>query len=167
MANPLILTLDIATRTGWALGRLGETPRHGSIRLAPAGSSNGAIGCGLLRWAMDFLALERPDAVYYEVPIDPRHMGGGTNFATTRILVGLPFLAETIFEARGIFKVHEVEVQKVRKHFTGEARPKNKKAAVIASCRARDWRPVDDNAADALAIWSFATDREQRLLGAA
>lgn len=165
MTPPLVLALDIATRTGWAAGRHGEAPRHGSIRLAPPGSSNGAIGCGLLRWMTDFLALERPDAVYYEVPIDPRHMGGGTRFATTRILVGLPFLAETIFEACGVFRVYEVGVQQVRKQFLGEARPKNKKAAVISACHKRDWRPVDDNAADALAIWSFATNHERKLRG--
>lgn len=153
---PSILALDIATRTGFAFGRPGEFPRSGSVRLAPQGASNGMIGRGMLRWLTDFLAVNPVGALYYEVPLDPRHMGNKTNFATARVLLGLPFLVETIAEARGIFKLREAGVQDVRKHFVGEARPKDKKAAVLARCRQLRWAPEDDNAGDALALWDFA-----------
>lgn len=151
-----ILALDIATRSGWAFGRPGEIPSSGSIRLAPSGSSNGAIGRGMLRWLTDFITVNNPDMIYYEVPLDPRHKGGQTTFATARILLGLPFLVETISEARGVFKLREAGVQDVRKYFVGQARPKDKKQAVIARCRELGWKAEDDNAADALALWSFA-----------
>lgn len=85
-----ILSLDIATVTGFAFGRPGEPPISGSIRLAPSGSGNGAIGRGMLRWLTDFITVNSPDLIYYEVPIDPRHMGKSTTFATARILLGLP-----------------------------------------------------------------------------
>ena len=151
-----ILALDIASRTGWAFGVSGELPKSGSVRLAPSGSSNAAIGRGMLRWLTDFISVNPPDVIYYEVPLDPRHMGRKTTFATARILLGLPFLVETIAEARGIFKLREVGVQDVRKYFVGEARPKDKKSAVLARCRQLGWRAADDNAADALAVWAFA-----------
>lgn len=151
-----ILALDIAIRTGFAFGRTGEYPRSGSVRLAPPGSSNGTIGRGMLRWLTDFITVSKPGMIYYEVPLDPRHMGKKTTFATARILLGLPFLVETIAEARGIFKLREAGVQDVRKHFCGTPRPKDKKAAVLARCRQLRWNPEDDNAADALALWDFA-----------
>lgn len=151
-----ILSLDVATRMGWAFGSPGSFPRSGSEQLAPAGASNGTIGRGLLRWLADFITVSRPAMIYYEVPMDPRHMGGKTTFATARILLGLPFLVETIAEARGIFKLREAGVQDVRKHFCGEARPRDKKAAVLARCRQLGWAPSDHNAADALALWDFA-----------
>lgn len=153
---PTILSLDIATRAGWAFGRPGEYPRSGSVRLAPPGSSNGTIGRGMLRWLTDFITVNQPSMIYYEVPLDPRHMGKKTTFATARILLGLPFLVETVAEARGIFKLREAGVQDVRKHFCGTPRPADKKAAVLARCRQLGWRPEDDNAADALALWDFA-----------
>lgn len=151
-----ILALDIATTTGWAFGRPGDIPRSGSVRLAPPGSSNGAIGRGMLRFLTDFISVEKPDQIYYEVPLDPRHMGAKTTFKTARILLGLPFLVETIAEARGIFRLREAGVQDVRKYFVGTPRPKDKKAAVQTQCRVLGWKPVDDNAADALALWAFA-----------
>lgn len=157
---PEILALDIATRTGFAFGRPGELPRSGSIRLAPPGSSNGAIGRGMMRWLADFLKVSQPDVIYYEVPLDPRHMGRKTTFKTARILLGLPFLVETISEARGVYKLREAGVQDVRKHFCGNARPKDKKQAVLARCRQLGWQPEDDNAADALALWDFACAKE-------
>lgn len=153
---PSILALDIATRAGWAFARPGEYPLSGSVRLAPPGSSNGTIGRGMLRWLTDFITVNKPGMIYYEVPLDPRHMGRKTTFATARILLGLPFLVETIAEARGIFKLREAGVQDVRKHFCGTPRPKDKKQAVLARCRQLGWKPEDDNAADALALWDFA-----------
>ena len=151
-----ILALDIASRTGWAFGRPGELPKSGSVRLAPPGSSNGTVGRGMLRWLADFLSAESPNALYYEVPIDPRHMGSKTNFKTARLLIGLPFLVEAIAEARGLFYQREAGVQNVRKHFVGTPRPKDKKQSVLARCRLLGWKPEDDNAADALALWDFA-----------
>lgn len=156
IAKQSILALDIATRMGFAFGRPGETPVSGSIRLASGGSTNGAKGRGMTRWLIPFLREHKPDLIYYEVPIDPRHMGKKTTFATARILLGLPFLLETLAEEMGVFDLYEVGVQDVRKHFLGVARPKEKKAAVMARCRELGWPPVDDNAGDALALWDFA-----------
>lgn len=151
-----ILALDIATNLGFAFGEPGSIPESGSIRLAPSGSSNGTIGRGLLRWLTAFITEHAPSMIYYEVPLDPRHMGPKTTFATARILLGLPFLVETVAEARGIFKLREVGVQDVRGFFVGQRRPKDKKEAVLARCRLLGWKPDDDNAADALAVWAFA-----------
>ena len=157
-----ILALDIATVTGWAFGAPGSVPRAGTIRWADVGSSNAAVGCGVLRWVSDFTKLNKVDAVYFEAPFDPRVMGKKTNFNTTRLLVGLPFLIETLFEAKGIEIIREASVGDVRKHFLGKApRGDEGKAQVQLRCRQLGWKFDSADAADALAVWSFGCAVEE------
>lgn len=157
MSAPAILALDVATTSGWAYGRPGEVPRSGTIRFAPAGSTNARVGCGALRWFTDFLKLNPVDAVFYEAPFDPRHMGGKTNFSTTRTLVGLPFLIDTMCEAKGIARLREVTVGDARKHFLGRGvRGDKGKDEVQQRCAQLGWRFDSPDAADACAVWSFA-----------
>ena len=152
-----ILALDIATVTGWAYGTPGSVPRLGTQRWAPPSSSNADVGCGVLRWASDFLKMNPVDVLYFEAPFDPRVMGKRTNFNTTRILVGLPFLIETLFAARNIATIREVPVAAVRKHFLGKnPRGEEGKKEVQRRCRQLGWRFDSDDAADAGAVWAYA-----------
>lgn len=151
-----ILALDIASRTGWAFGRPGELPRAGSVRLAPPGSDIGLVGMGLIRWMRDFTQLEKVDALYIEAPVNPAFMRGKTSWETALMLISLFGIACATAEGLGIFRRRRANVQDVRRHFVGESRPKDKKQAVIARCRQLGWKASDDNAADALALWSFA-----------
>jgi len=163
MSKPLprILALDIATHFGWAYGIPGETPRGGAKRFAVAGASNGLIGRGCLNWFVEFLKVSPVDALYFEAPFDPRQMGDRTTFATARVLIGLPFLIETLAEAKSIFRVRECMVGDVRKHFTGRnARGDDGKASVQLQCRALGWSFSNDNEADAKAVWSYACSIE-------
>jgi hypothetical protein len=57
--NPRILALDLASRTGWAVGvPSDEKPRSGSLRFAREGASMGAVFAGCRQWLNDFLATE-------------------------------------------------------------------------------------------------------------
>ena len=157
MKDGPILALDLATATGWAYGAPGSVPRSGTIRFASPGATCGEVGCGLMRWLSDFLAVCLVSKVYFEAPFDPRHMGNKTNFNTTRILVGIPFLLETLLDAKGIMHVREVTVGDVRKHFLGKDRRGDEgKTQVQAKCRTLGWDFDSADAADALAVWSFA-----------
>lgn len=162
MSDEAILALDLARITGWAYGRPGEVPRTGSKELAPAGSGNGTVGRGLLRWMTGFLEVSPAKTVYIEAPLDPRHMGKKSNMATARQLLGLCFLAETIAEAKGIYRVREAGVQDVREIFVGKRRPEDGKEAVQRRCRQLGWEISDDNAADAAALFAFACHVEAR-----
>lgn len=156
MGAEWILALDVATTTGWAYGQPGSVPRASTIRFAPEGADNGAVGCGAMRWLADFLKMNQVDAVYYEAPFDPRHMGDKTTFSTTRVLVGLPFLLDTLLSAKSI-KVREVLVADARKHFLGRGvRGEEGKKQVQARCRQLGWRFDSPDAADACAVWAFA-----------
>lgn len=154
---PRILALDIATQTGWAYGVPGEVPRAGTIRFASPGSSCGAAGCGMMRWFADFLRVNPVDRLYFEAPFDPRHMGNKTNMATARLLLGLAFHIEALATAKGIPVIRETDVADVRKHFLGKnPRGDEGKPQVQRQCRTLGWKFDSPDAADALAVWSYA-----------
>lgn len=152
-----ILFLDIAGLLGWAYGRPGMAPRSGSIRVAKQGRSHGESGTTFMLWFTDFLKVNDVAALYYEAPLDPRFVGAKTNLSTSRLLLGLPFLLETLAHAKSVYPVREVTIHDARKHFIGRSpRGEQGKAEVQTMCRSLRWNFADDNAADALCGWSFA-----------
>lgn len=155
-----ILALDLARRMGWAYGVPGTLPTCGSVTLGPPGAEIDEIGSAFVRWLTDFKKLSPVEILYIEAPASPSHMAGRTNATTLFNLIGLFGLACVIGRMSGIRKRRAVPVQQVRKHFVGTARPADKKRAVIARCQQLGWKPEDDNAADALALWDFACAKE-------
>lgn len=159
MSNlPIILGLDVASTTGWACGRPGDLPVSGTVRFAPAGSSHGKVGVEVMKWLRDIYAAYNFDMVYYEAPFDPRKMGMKTTMATSRMLLGIPFLLETLLYAKEVYRVREMTVSDVRKHFLGGINPRGDagKLAVQTRCRQIGWHFNSPDAADALAVWDAA-----------
>jgi hypothetical protein len=154
MDDPRILSLDLALRAGWAMGRvLDRTPTFGSVRLAAPGASMGAIFANCRKWLSTF---DGVDIAVFESPMQPSFMSGHTNATTIRILMGIAAIAEEHFFSRGV-DVREAQVREVRRHFLGSNKHKRvaAKALTISACRRLGWNPPDDNAADALALWHF------------
>jgi hypothetical protein len=153
-----VLFLDLATQTGWAEGVPAGQPRYGSIRLAPQGATTSEIFGGLIRFLGQRLQAFPPSLVVFEAPMTPANMGGHTNIRTIRVLIGLVAVAEGVCNRMGV-PVKEVTVGDVRQHFIGTRRLKSAEAkrAVIKQCRMLGYDPSDDNAADALAGWHYAT----------
>lgn len=157
-AAKLILALDLATRTGFARGRIGEQPMCGSIRLAGKGASHGAIGSGLVRWLGEELAKERPDILVLEAPLPAFAKRGMRNANADRILSGLCFLAEAVAHCRGIYDVREASSSAVRSYFVGSVHCTREQAKswTITRCKSLGWlESADDDAADACALWSY------------
>lgn len=163
--NGSVLFLDIATTLGWCQGVPGGKPASGSLRLAPVGADHDAIHGGMVKWLMERLRSDAPpDVIVYETPIDPRHMGKRTTFKTSRVLIGLCGVAEGVAnrmgytgQNRGLF---EVEVRDIRKHFLPPGSPRTGsevKRAVVEQCRVLGFDPADDNEADAIAGWHYAS----------
>lgn len=154
-----ILSLDLASTTGWCRGAPGGKVVYGSIKLAPPGASHGEKGASLLRWLTPQLKI-RPALLVFEAPMAPSQMAGRTTVSTARVLLGLPFLTETVAYLSGLYgdRVREANVQDVRKHFIGQrtVRGGDPKAVVMRECRRLGFEPRDDNAADAIALWSYA-----------
>ena len=156
MSDPTILALDLATRTGFAVGRLSDrTPRSGSVAFGKSGASMGAIFANARAWMADFTLVNMPDIVVFEAPLAPSFKRGATNFGTIRILMGLAAIVEEF--SYGKFDCREARVGDVRRHFIGTQRARRAAAKLmtISACRRLGWSPIDDNAADALALWHY------------
>lgn len=154
-----ILCLDMATTTGFAHGAPGaERPFTGSIRFAPPGASHGEISAAMIRWLSDLLKVVEPASVWIEAPQSANRMAGRTTASTLRLLAGLPFAAEGVCHLFGVYSIWEAEASDVRRHFL-QANPArdSAKRMTVAKCRALGWEVADDNAADAAALWSYAS----------
>jgi hypothetical protein len=154
MDEKTILALDLAARTGWALGGMHDcVPLSGSIRFAKPGASLGMIFSTCRTWVRDLVLLHQPNVIVFESPMTPGHMSGRTNATTIRLLIGLTAIVE---EATFGLDVREAKVIDIRRHFIGSnPRRAEAKTKTIAACRRLGWTPVDDNAADALALWHY------------
>jgi len=156
-----ILALDLATVTGWAIGVPGGEPVAGSHRIAEPGAALGRFLAGYSDWLADRITVLEPCMLIFEAPILTGHR---TALDTARKLMCLAGVTELIAHRREI-PCYEADTGEVTKHFTGrarypgksyQARRAAKKRSVMDQCAALGWRAADDNAADALALWTWA-----------
>lgn len=157
MSDPTILALDLATRTGFALGGINDrTLTSGSVAFGKPGAPPGAIFSRCRSWVADFVLTAKPTIVVFEQPLVPMFKVGQTNFSTIRILVGLAAIVEEQLYGSGI-QVSEARVSDIRRHFIGTHKHGRAaaKSMTIMACRRLGWSPVDDNAADAMALWHY------------
>lgn len=155
----LVLSLDIATTCGVAIGTAGATPRAWSVDLGKGASDQARFAktIGLVRWAC---AKYKPDLVAIEAPV-----GGKT---TSHLLVGMWACAMGEANRQGVAVV-KCDISSVRKHFLGKHlttkhfpdlpahRAKAQiKLSVVNRCRALGWDIEGHDAADAAAIWSYS-----------
>lgn len=154
----IIMTLDIATYTGFAIGRVGEIPRSGSVRLKTPHEGPEIAAFNMRCFLRDRLTLETPDLVIIEDFLNPRFQKGA---AAVILSIGCHFVARAELLARQVR--HElVAPSTVRKHFCGAAHAGERadtKRMVIQRARMLGYIPrdcSDDNRADACAMWDWA-----------
>jgi hypothetical protein len=159
----IILALDLATNSGFAIGVPEEPmPIYGSVAFAKPGASVDAILGNAQVWLIETLKRERPDLIVYEKPLPNFRRIGQTNSNATLILNALPGILRACAFNLGLYnKVRDVTVLDVRNHFLGSCKLERKKAKAltIKICNGLGWKPQDDNAADALAIWNYQCSR--------
>lgn len=150
-----ILALDLATRTGFAFGRVDGVPRTGSIRFGSDAAATGRRYRLYREWLSDLCNTVSPDVVCIEKPMPPSFAPGKTNLATLRLLIGLVEHTEELLYDSGI-DVREASVSDIRHHFIG-ANPRGPegKRLVMMKCRALGWNVEDDNCSDAAACWDY------------
>ena len=154
----LILALDLATKTGWARGRIGEPPEFGSVRFGNASSDQNIIFGAALAWTSKFLAERLPDALYIEALLPPQAMLNKTSRQVRDRLAGLHGVVRGVAQLRGVERIEICTVGDVRAHFIGDRGLKRARAKgeTMLQCRRLGWDAKDDNQGDALAIWSYA-----------
>lgn len=150
MANG-ILALDIATRVGWAFASspdpTPDTVLHGSQRIGTPGDSDAAVFGKFAGWLADMITVHQPRGLVFEAPI---MRGNVQTLATASRLMGLAAVAQSVAYQREIPRILPMHVQTVRKEVCGSGHAK--KEDVEAAVRALGFRPIDDNAADAIAL---------------
>jgi len=154
----IIAALDLATKTGVAVGPLGGQPELWTLDLKSKGEAKfhatrlmqiqGLAHRLISEQGAQFIAIEKP------------FVASHNNWETTLLTIGLTANVLSWAERKGI-PVDIISAQTVAKHFTGSGKMKRdeKKAAILAECRARGWEPHDDNQADAAALWDLACAR--------
>ncbi|WP_236621833.1 crossover junction endodeoxyribonuclease RuvC [Luteimonas huabeiensis] len=144
-----ILSLDLGTRTGWAvLGRDGSIT-SGSESFKPQRFEGGGMRyLRFKRWLAEIKqSADGLDAVYFEevrrhAGVDAAHAYGG-------------FMAQLTAwcEHHGV-PYQGVPVGTIKKHVTGKGNAS--KDEMMVAMRARGYQPADDNEADALALLLWA-----------
>lgn len=154
-----ILAMDVATNLGLAVGVSGSQPKAWSVSLGKAGED--ARFSKILAVTAALLSEHQPDLVAIEAPI-----GGKTK---SDYLIGLAACARGVCFNRSV-RVEVCNIATVRKHFLGKhftakhfpgktpaAAKQAIKVQVIARCGLLGWHVEDHDAADAAAIWDYAT----------
>lgn len=158
----IILALDLATRTGWAVVKDGRVIESGVQAFDKRrGESNGVLFLRARKWLTEFAfpspavsaeGLRRaiPDLIAYE----QAHFRGG---AATEVCVGLQTRVQEIAAEWGIESA-PVPTSTLKKWATGVGRAE--KPAMIAWAASRIGRqPEDDNEADAIAVGLWAAEQ--------
>jgi hypothetical protein len=159
----VMVALDLAIETGFAIGRAGERPRSGSVRLKKRCQDERVAWRNLGCWLRDQFKLERPDLVVYEAALDPHAMVNmGNSSFTVAMQWGHIAALEAICGPLAL-RTEPINVQSVRKHFTGRARWPTRhdaKRAVLERCWMLGYFGRDcknDNRADACAVFDYAS----------
>lgn len=151
MAGKVILCLDIATVTGWAVSQPGRNgPLYGSHQIVQGtiGEDMGHAFVAFRDWLADMLTVHAPDDVWFETPIPSKN-----SLQTMRFLMSLPAFVEELTHRHGL-PCWERECATVRKAILG--RGNAKKPDVLRWAVLKGYSPQDDNAADALLLLAFA-----------
>ncbi len=171
MSNaPRILTLDLASRFGWAFGVAGTKPISGSSYFtrdgrSPRGGpiSNGAKFWNAMRFASAAVEEHKPTNIVCEMPIAPSSKQGQTSTAAFEILYGLPAAVRGMCYGLGVYEWEYATPSQVRKHFisNGGMKGEEAKPIVFRKCVSLGWISATDedishDRSDALAIWSWA-----------
>lgn len=152
-----ILSLDLATRIGFAHGELGRDPKFGAFTLPSTGHDIGAFLEAFNEWLgvhPQFLEqFGAVDMVVFELPILPRV----TSAMAVRKLSALPaFLEWRCRQAR--VPIRELHLQSIKKFWTGHGRA-DKATMMRAAVGHWGYRGLTDNQGDevdALGGWWLA-----------
>jgi hypothetical protein len=161
----LLLALDAATRTGFAIGEVGKRPRVGAVRLKKPNEVVQIAWANMGFFLRDLLVLEKPDLIAIEAPMPPGAQGSGDAV----VLQWGVFAVATFLAAAYEIRLEAVNAQTVSKHFTGKARWSKaeggrnaKKAAAVERAQVLGYitRDVNDSdIADACAVYDFAASK--------
>ena len=149
-----VLSLDLGTRTGWALLRADGRVESGQAKFeVKDGEGQGSRYVKFRRWLVE-MKQAHPDItelVYEQV------MGHGAfQVIASHVYGGMLATAQAFGEHHQI-AYRGIGVSTIKKQFAGHG--KASKTDVIRQCEAMGFKPGSDNEADAIALLHVATGR--------
>jgi hypothetical protein len=152
-----ILALDVATNTGFAVGRLGDpAPTFGSARFGNAQTAHADRFAHALVWMVKFLQQFRVDLLVLEAPLHFGLRRGNSAAGNDELAYGLAAVVTAVARQRCVDDIRQARTVDVRRFFLGD-NPKRKdaKRQTIERCHALGLAVENDNEADACALWHF------------
>jgi hypothetical protein len=148
-----VLSLDLATVTGFAWGKPGTVPKFGNKRWMKPGGSRASAYRELRGWLDAFTHNEKIDLIVYE-SANVQFMAGKTNIDTIKLLIGL---AENLEEwCHDHIELREASVSQVRSHFLGQnLKAVVAKPATVSRCHELGWNVTTHDEGDACALWDY------------
>lgn len=154
-----LLSLDIATNTGFAFGLVGEgrkPTKSGVVRFE--GSTTVRVCARALIWANTILQELQPDEVVIEAPFLSPSAKGKSNPATMKRLIGIQSIVASVVFLKFRQEPSNLAPQTVRKHFLGKGNAPQGSAKLLVHSRccelgwANDETGFDET--DAIALWA-------------
>jgi hypothetical protein len=142
----IILALDLATKTGWALKGKEKVWSGVNDFSLKRGESHGLIFLRFRKWLTQFLF---PGEKIFIVHEQNHHRGG----AATDLCAGLKAEVQA-FAAEHGFEIMPVHSATLKKFATGSGRAD--KGVMIQKAKELGFNPIDDNEADAIHLLRFA-----------
>ena len=149
-----IFTLDLGSKTGWALCQTDGSISSGTVEFKPGRFESS--GMALLRfkhWLYEVNSFASPiEGVWFEAVPPQAHLGG-----IAGQVYGCFMGILTVWAEQNKIPYQGVPIGTIKKHATGKGNAS--KAEVIDAMRRKGHSPADDNAADALALLHWALER--------
>ena len=160
----LIVSLDVGKSMGFASGMPGDCePRSFSVKLGRTSDRRPVVAGNLIAFLDKEFRIEKPALVFKEMPLVlGAFLKLGVSDASVRSHYGLHCVIEGMCARFGV-PWHEEANSRIRKHFIGKAhlgKREDTKRAVLSRCIQLGYLPrgcEDDNRADALAGWDWAS----------
>jgi hypothetical protein len=155
------LALDLSKRsTGWAFwnGKPDQTARFGSWVLGSEYTSKGATYIKLHSNLAEMFQIMPFDRMFFEEPIHPAQLQGGTNIESLRVLSGVAAHAESFAAATGC-RSQGINVSSWRGDFIGPQKRGTKrpvlKELTMLRCQQLGFSPRKDDEADAIGLLTY------------
>lgn len=146
----ILLSLDLALKTGYAVGPSDGKPLFGAYRIPHSPEDLGACLQHFGEWLEDSIAVHQPRVVVFEAPI---FNAGKTSLATARLLYSLAGVTELICRRARVI-CREANLMTVKKFWAGTGRAD--KSQMMEAARRYGFDVKTSDEADALAIWAYA-----------
>lgn len=169
MTASMILGIDGAVQSGWALGAPGTIPRVGVQLLKKPSEDTWLVADGAARFVRDICFIEstRPDLIAIEALMPNFNSGDDRERQVQRSAASMLTPPLIMGAVRGIAACYGIQVVQVypatwRKHFLGRSNFGSRdetKRQTLQRCYQLGYLPPtckDDNQADSLGVWDWA-----------